>query len=63
MIRHPLIVAAALTAALTLAANCASAKPIPANVESAVADGNRPDADRQRDANRKPAETLAFAGV
>jgi predicted methyltransferase len=63
MIRHPLIVAAALTATLTLAANCASAKSIPANIASAVADGNRPDADRQRDANRKPAETLAFAGV
>jgi predicted methyltransferase len=63
MIRHPLIVAAALTASLTLAANCASAKSIPANIASAVADGNRPDADRQRDANRKPAETLAFAGV
>jgi predicted methyltransferase len=63
MIRHPLIVAAALTAALTLAATCASAKPVPANIVSAVADGNRPDADRQRDDNRKPAETLEFAGV
>jgi predicted methyltransferase len=63
MIRHPLIVAAALTATLTLAANWASAKSIPANIAAAVADGNRPDADRQRDANRKPAETLEFAGV
>jgi len=63
MIRHPLIVAAALTATLTLAANCAGAKSIPANIASAVADSSRPDADRQRDANRRPAETLAFAGV
>jgi len=63
MIRHPLIVAAALTATLTLAATCANAKSIPANIVSAVADGNRPDADRQRDDNRKPAETLEFAGV
>src|SRR5580698_6944998 len=63
MIRHPLIVAAALTATLTLAANCASAKSIPANIASAVADSSRPDADKQRDANRKPAETLAFTGV
>jgi predicted methyltransferase len=63
MIRHTRIVAAALTAILTLAANCASANSIPANIASAVADGNRPDADRQRDANRKPAETLAFVGV
>ncbi|MGC1524158.1 MAG: hypothetical protein WA803_21655 [Steroidobacteraceae bacterium] len=63
MIRHPLIVAATLTATLTLGAACAGAKSIPANIASAVADSNRPDADRQRDANRKPAETLAFAGV
>jgi len=28
-----------------------------------VADTNRPDADKQRDANRKPAETLEFTGV
>src|SRR3984885_1060383 len=63
MIRHPLIVAAALTAALTLAANCASAKPTLLNIAAAVADVNRPDADRQRHANRKPAETLEFAGV
>jgi predicted methyltransferase len=37
--------------------------PIPANIAAAVADGNRPDADVQRDANRKPAATLAFIGV
>jgi len=63
MIRYSLILAAAFTAALTLTANCASAKSIPANIASAVADSNRPDADKQRDANRKPAETLAFVGV
>ena len=63
MVRYSLILAAAFSAALTLTANCASAKSIPANIASAVADSNRPDADKQRDANRKPAETLAFAGV
>ena len=63
MIRYSLILAAAFAAALTLTANCASAKSIPANIASAVADSNRPDADKQRDANRKPAESLAFAGV
>jgi predicted methyltransferase len=63
MIRHPLIVAAALTATLTLAATSAGAKSVPANIASAVADTSRPDADRQRDANRKPAEVLEFAGV
>jgi predicted methyltransferase len=63
MIRFPLIPAAAFAAALTLAAACASAAPIPDNIAAAVADGSRPDADKQRDANRKPAESLAFAGV
>jgi predicted methyltransferase len=63
MIRYSLVLAAAFTAALTLTANGAAAKSIPANIAAAVADGNRPDADKQRDENRKPAETLAFAGV
>lgn len=63
MIRHPLILATALIAALTLGATCASAASIPDNIAAAVADGARPDADKQHDANRKPAETLAFTGV
>ena len=63
MIRNPLIPAAALAAALTFAAPCANAASIPSNIAAAVADSNRPDADKQRDANRKPAETLAFTGV
>jgi predicted methyltransferase len=36
---------------------------IPAYIEAAVNDSTRPDSDRMRDANRKPAELLAFAGV
>ncbi len=63
MIRHPLVPAAALMAALMLAATGASAAAIPANIAAAVADASRPDADKQRDANRKPAQTLAFTGV
>jgi predicted methyltransferase len=63
MIRNLLIPAAALAAALTLAATCANAASIPSNIVAAVADSSRPDADKQRDANRKPAETLAFTGV
>jgi predicted methyltransferase len=35
----------------------------PKYITAAVADTARPDADRQRDADRKPAETLEFAGV
>ena len=63
MIRHSIIPGAALAVALTLAATCTNAASIPSNIAAAVADSNRPDADKQRDANRKPAETLAFTGV
>ena len=64
MIRYPRVLAAALTATtLMLTAAGASAASIPGNIAGAVADSNRPDADKARDANRKPAETLAFTGV
>ena len=63
MIRYSLVLAAALAASLTLRASELRAEPIPANIAAAVADVNRPDADKARDANRKPAETLAFTGV
>lgn len=36
---------------------------IPADINAAVADAARPATDRERDPRRKPAETLAFAGV
>ena len=36
---------------------------IPKNISAAVADSKRPDADKARDAERKPAETMAFAGL
>ena len=36
---------------------------VPSNIANAVADQNRPDEDRQRDADRKPAEVLAFVGI
>ncbi len=41
----------------------ASAASMPQYISAAVADGARPAEDKQRDAERKPAETLAFAGV
>ncbi|MEQ1493560.1 MAG: methyltransferase, partial [Terricaulis sp.] len=37
--------------------------PDAANIVAAVADSRRPDADKERDAARHPAETLAFAGI
>jgi predicted methyltransferase len=63
MLRYPSILAASLLASLALCALSAQAAGIPANIAAAVADSARPDADKQRDANRKPAETLAFIGV
>jgi predicted methyltransferase len=62
MNRHPLILAAAACAALILARPPAQAKA-PDAIAAAVADPARPESDRTRDQNRKPAETLAFAGV
>ena len=41
----------------------ASASAAPSNIENAVKDTNRPASDVSRDAGRKPAELLAFAGV
>lgn len=41
----------------------ASGAKVAAYITEAVADKNRPAADTQRDANRKPAEMMAFAGV
>jgi predicted methyltransferase len=55
-------VLAGFLAALVMAAT-AQATPVPQPVAAAVADASRPGADRERDANRKPAEPLAFAGV
>jgi predicted methyltransferase len=40
-----------------------AADAVPAYIQAAVADPSRPDADKQRDVNRKPAESVAFAGV
>jgi predicted methyltransferase len=63
-VRKAFAVAAALTLAtsgLALGA-AASAKESPA-IAAAVADSARPAADTARDANRKPAEIVAFAGV
>jgi predicted methyltransferase len=56
--------AKSLFAAVLVVIVCASAvAAAPAFLERAVADAHRPDADRSRDAARKPAEVLAFAGV
>jgi predicted methyltransferase len=69
MIRHSigrsaLLAAIILTAGQAPAAQApASAPQIPDFLAAAVADPARPAADVERDANRKPAETVLFAGV
>jgi predicted methyltransferase len=56
-----LATAALVTAGLAIPA--AQAAGLPKYISAAVADPARPAADKERDASRKPAETLAFAGV
>ena len=64
MQRAAILAAAALLATgLVAGAEAARHGPIPSYISAAVADKARPAADTERDANRKPAETLAFAGV
>ena len=46
-----------------LADRTSAAQPVPAYVETALADPSRPDTDRQRDATRKPAALIAFASI
>jgi predicted methyltransferase len=60
----PFALMAALVGGLTIVSAAAShAAPVPANIAAAVADPGRPKADTDRDAERRPAEVLAFTGV
>ena len=52
-----------LAAGLLLLASVANAAPAPSAIGRALADPARPAGERATDAVRKPAETLAFAGV
>lgn len=54
---------AAIAPAATPAAPPARATLTQTEIAAALADTHRPDADRARDADRKPADMLAFAGV
>jgi predicted methyltransferase len=58
------IATTAMLVILSLGASIAPAAPsLPASIGGAVADSARPAEDTQRDTDRKPAETLAFAGI
>ena len=59
---HGFMVAAAALVAWT-GVPAKSASDIPAYIARAVADAGRPPDDKAQDANRKPDEVLAFAGV
>jgi predicted methyltransferase len=63
--RHPVLIVALAVAAMGSAASAAQGQSgkIPAAVTAAVANPARPDADRARDVNRKPAEVVAIAGI
>jgi predicted methyltransferase len=64
MRRAAILTTALLTAVLAIpGAYAARQTGVPSYVTRAVADPARPAADSERDAGRKPAETLAFAGV
>jgi predicted methyltransferase len=52
-----------LTAALSAGPEADAAAPVPAYVATAIADGARPADQVARDANRKPGEAIAFAGL
>lgn len=59
------LLALCLTAGSSYAASTAHhrAMKVPAFVKAAVDDPSRPDEDRKRDSDRKPAEVLTFAGI
>ena len=63
MLRNAVLVACCTAAALLGSIRSDAAEKIPAYISAAVADPGRPAEDTQRDANRKPAETVQFAGV
>ena len=59
------VAAAALLSYATpaLTQQAATTASVPANIAGAIADTNRPQTDKDLDAQRKPAEMLTFAGV
>jgi predicted methyltransferase len=63
--RHRSAVTLAAAICFITGASAALAKPpaVPKAIAAAVADPARPQADRDRDADRKPAECIAFAGL
>jgi predicted methyltransferase len=63
MMRTLSLVTGTLIAALAFSITDAQAAGIPKAISAAVDDPARPEADRKADVDRKPAESVAFAGV
>jgi predicted methyltransferase len=64
MLRKACIVATGLCAMAALTTtSLMAAEHIAASITAAVADSSRPAEDKQRDAQRKPGETIQFAGI
>ena len=62
-LRRSTAMLATLCLATLASAEVAKLPAVPKPVAAAVADPARPQADRDRDADRKPAESIAFAGL
>jgi predicted methyltransferase len=63
MLRSVILGACYAVALLGSIGSASAAGKVPAYITAAVADPGRPAEDKQRDDNRKPGETLAFAGI
>jgi predicted methyltransferase len=63
MLRNAVLVACCTAAAVLGSIRSDAAEKIPAYISAAVADPGRPAEDKQDDPNRKPAETVQFAGI
>lgn len=63
MRRRSLLLAAFAALSVGALSAPAAAQDVPAYITAAVNDAGRPAADKIRDANRKPAESVAFSGV
>src|SRR6476620_5997300 len=61
--RSTAVIAAAICFGTLASIATAKSPAVPKAIAAAVADPARPQADRDRDADRKPAECIAFAGL
>ena len=63
MLRNAVLVACCTVATVLGSIRSDAAEKVPAYISAAVADPGRPAEDKQDDLNRKPAETVQFAGI